>query len=590
MGPVTLRRRSARWARVGSAALLTLASTRADAFTYPEHFVMTHRALAAVDRAGPEAHSVLAELGAYFAGTPMSRGLPAGSPLLEEGKFDLADLPALAGDHAVTPHQLMRRWFWGPSTSRSCRWRSLGDALTDVDADAEGPSVCAERPENEPCNREAFLRTVRRYHDGSATLRSTYDIDMDLASADCAYICLAARGTSHFRLMGMPVQEAAAPGSPPNAASSYAKWHAIALSFASLSHDHPEARSRLRAVALIHELFALHFLQDGIAAGHIATPRGYGNMTTLATHDHHNRAGIAVVIPDTVCEHPSTSRFPRLWRHCRPGASTRARIHGDHAIAEGITRDPDDVTEELTELASEVSLNEVLREGVERSVLAPELREEVETALSAFERRTSSSCEADWDCPASAARVAALVQAMMARPDRMTALSMWPMAAAPARPPIERPGGHNLYFRFATELQPGLRGSVGAGYAFMAGKQSTRLVLAADLLVAYGSGRAGGGVHGAATIHWAELGGFSFLNELGVTLEAYPRAGRFDVYACPISYELTSDRTSVHAGLLGGLSAATSPDVGRWFVGLGVAATLHLERRQPLALAGLDRR
>jgi hypothetical protein len=178
---------------------------------------------------------------------------------------------------------------------------------------------------------------------------------------------------------------------------------------------------------------------------------------------------------------------------------------------------------------------------------------------------------------------------MAARPDRMTALSMWPAAAAPARPPIERPGGHNLYFRFATELQPGLRGSVGAGYAFMGAKRSTRLVLAADLLVAYGSSGAGGGVHGAATVHWAELAGFSFLNELGVTLETYPRLARFDVYASPLSYEIVSDRMSVHAGILGGLSAATSPDVGRWFMGLSVAATLHLERRQLPSLVGLNR-
>jgi hypothetical protein len=579
---------------------LTLVSAEARAFSYPEHFVITRHAIVAVEHADPAARPMIAEVGAYFAGTSMSHAVPADeSPSLEAGKFDLADIPALAGDHAATPHHLMRRWFWGPSTTRSCQWRNLGDALADIDAYAETPSVCADRPENEPCNREAFLTTVRQYHDGASTLRSTDDIDASLASADCAYVCLATRGTSHFRLPEVPVHVAASLATTPNAAFTYAKWHAVALSLAALSHDHPDApssggtppapRSRYRAAALIYELFALHFLQDGVAAGHIVTPRGYGNMTTLATHDHHNRAGIAVVVPEAVCDHPWVARFPKLARRCRPGAWNRARVRGDHAIADKAVQDPEDVTEELAQLLSEVSLQEVVQEGAEKIPVAPEFREDVAATLTAFERRTEADCAADWDCPESVPRITALIQATLSRPRRMEALSMWPVAAAAARPPIERPGGHNLYFRFATELSPDLRGSVGAGYAFMASKQSTRLVLAADVLVAYGSSLAAG-VHGAAMVHWAELGGFSFVNELGLTLEASMRAARFDVYACPISYEITSDRLSLHTGLLTGLSMATTPDVGRWFLGLGVAATLHLDRKAAAPLSGTERR
>jgi hypothetical protein len=590
---------------------LTLVSAQARAFSYPEHFVITRHAIVAVEHSDPGARPMIADVGVYFAGTSMSHAMPTDdSPSLEAGKFDLADLPALAGDHAVTPHHLMRRWFWGPSTTRSCQWRNLGDALADIDAYSEAPSVCADRPENEPCNREALLATVRRYHDGSATVRSTDDIDASLASADCAYVCLATRGTSHFRLPEVPVHVAASLAGTPNAAFTYAKWHAVALSLAALSHDHPDAhpswgtppdpRARYRAAALVYELFALHFLQDGVAAGHIVTPRGYGNMTTLATHDHHNRVGISIVVPEAVCDHPGAARFPKLVRRCRPGAGNLARVRGDHAISDGIVQDPDDVTEELAQLLSEVSLEEVVQEGTERSpvydggsapkpAVPPDLREEVEATLAAFERRTEADCAADWDCPESESRITALIQSAFSRPHRMEALSMWPVAALPARPPIERPGGHNLYFRFATDVSPGLRGSVGAGYAFMASKQSTRLVLAADLLVAYGSSLAGG-VHGAAMVHWAEIGGFSFVNELGLTLEASMRAARFDVYACPISYEISSDRMSLHTGLLGGLSMATSADVGRWFVGLGVAATLHLDRKAPGPLSGMERR
>jgi hypothetical protein len=171
----------------------------------------------------------------------------------------------------------------------------------------------------------------------------------------------------------------------------------------------------------------------------------------------------------------------------------------------------------------------------------------------------------------------------------MQALLMWPVTASPAPPPIERPGGHNLYLRFATALDPALRGSIGAGYAFMAGRQSTRFVLATDLVFAYGDNRAGGGLHGAATVHWAELWGFSFANEFGLTLEASSRVARFGVYGCPLSYELASDRMSLHTGLLAGLSTATSPETGGWFIGLGLASTLHLGRNQVVTERGSAR-
>jgi hypothetical protein len=570
----------ASWGAVGCAIFSTL---QARAFSYPEHFVITRHAIASVVRTDPNARALVAEAGAYFTGTSMS-GAPPDSPALEVGKFDLADLPALAGDHATTPHHLMRRWFWGPPSPRSCRWRNLGDALADLDAYSEPSSVCAERPDNEPCDRDALLSAVRQYHDGSSTLQSTEDMDGALATADCAYVCLAERNVLHFRLPGVPVETAATLADVPNAAHSYAKWHALALALAAVSHHHPEARVRYRAAALIYELFALHFLQDGVAAGHIVTPRGYGNMTALATHDHHNRTGIAVVVPEAACEHPFTARLPKLARRCRPGTSRRATVRGDHAIASGLSREPEDVSEELAELSAEVSLQEVLRENVAPTFPVRDFKDELEATLAAFELRTSSKCEADWTCSGRESHLLALIRLALARPGGMEALAMWPAVSAPTRPPIERPGGHNVYVRLATALAPNVRGSVGAGYAFMASKQSMRLVLAADAVLSYGQNIAGGGIHGAAMVHWAEVGGFSFLNEAGLTLDVSPRGARFDLYACPLSYELTADRMSLHAGLLAGLSPVASPDGARWFLGLGMAATLHASRNPPPAL------
>ena len=226
------------------------ASAPSGAFSYPEHVVLTRQAIAALQQSdGARLQRLLDEVQAYFEGAALST-----SSEVEAGKFQVADFPGLAGDHAASPLHLVQRWIRGPAVPGSCQWRAVTDAVADLDVFDEPPSVCVGRPNNAPCHRTEFLATVRRYTDGDRLLRSTSDIDGPLAAADCSYVCLAERGAGHFRLPGVPIRRAALRLDEPNAALSYTRWHSLALALASRSQERGAAGPRYRAVALVIEL------------------------------------------------------------------------------------------------------------------------------------------------------------------------------------------------------------------------------------------------------------------------------------------------------------------------------------------------
>jgi hypothetical protein len=129
-------------------------------------------------------------------------------------------------------------------------------------------------------------------------------------------------------------------------------------------------------------------------------------------------------------------------------------------------------------------------------------------------------------------------------------------------------------------------GSVGVGAAWAASMKGVGVVFGADA-VAYAAERPGVGVHAAAVIDWLKLGPVSFANEIGATVATIPGAplgARVEGYGCPMSYEWTSDTTTVHTGALGGVTQITGAERG-WFVGIGVSATLHGPRKHALNVA-----
>jgi len=554
--------------RCALAMAILAVSLPAEAFSYPEHFILTRHALKAERGSNSR---VWADLEHFFSDVPLSL-----ASRLDPEKFDLADIPALAGDHSVSPHHLVQRWLRGPSNAGSCQLRNLGDALGDITANTESPTVCASRVDNDPCNRNVLLAVVRQYQNGDEVVQSTADIDPQLATADCSYVCLAERGSTHFRLPNVPIEKASHTDTP-NAALSYARWHTVALLIAGRSHDRVEDAGHFRAVAMIYELFALHYLQDGVAAGHMITPSGYGNMTILATHDLYNRIGVSIRLSEAVCERLPADRFPRLRQQCaRPGHL--AVVRGDHAIADQtVAHDPADVTQELAEFVTEVSLHEVLAE-MSAPRIESTFQEESDATVAAFDT-SDPSCAADWDCPARDMRLGASIPGVWEH-DGFGALAMWPVLATPENPPplVTEPGGGNLYVRLTTELEHRMMGSgsIAAGYTFLARMKGRRLGLTAGAVLSYEASHVGLGVHGAAIVHWVHIGPVSFLNEIGMTVEGMQGShvqGKIAGYFCPISYDLTADRASLRVGILGGLTAG--PDPTGWTVGLGISATMQ---------------
>ena len=127
-----------------------------------------------------------------------------------------------------------------------------------------------------------------------------------------------------------------------------------------LEHGSPE-------LALLAEAVAVHFLQDSMAPGHLATPRDqFGDWQAGAVHDRHNRRGLPATLSGAVCE--GASRLlddprvdhiaqPSSWSHlqeskrldwgqlredlevlkesCRSGHSYTA--HGDRSLLPGTT-------------------------------------------------------------------------------------------------------------------------------------------------------------------------------------------------------------------------------------------------------------
>ena len=88
-----------------------------------------------------------------------------------------------------------------------------------------------------------------------------------------------------------------AKGAPLNALGAYSWFHVSAMYKAARyagENLSPEKRSDLILAALADEAFALHFLEDVYAAGHIAGTWGKAALRK-GTHDYYNEKGLEIV-------------------------------------------------------------------------------------------------------------------------------------------------------------------------------------------------------------------------------------------------------------------------------------------------------
>jgi hypothetical protein len=145
-------------------------------------------------------------------------------------------------------------------------------------------------------------RRLARAKDRSQRTNALRDSDIRLQRADQEYATRAGSNNVHFLLPRPSVDIEGADyvlrclreGAELNALGAYAWYHLSALEKASrLSRESltPEQVSALSLAALADEAFAIHFLEDTYAAGHVAGTWGDASQRK-GTHDYYNENGV----------------------------------------------------------------------------------------------------------------------------------------------------------------------------------------------------------------------------------------------------------------------------------------------------------
>jgi hypothetical protein len=189
--------------------------------------------------------------------------------------IDYAAFPAIAGDHSTSANDMLHNIL-------HTEW--ILD-VADVTARLKnGLAAAKNRSETESALRNSDLRLLK---------------------ADPDYVSRAGSNNVHFMLALTGVNTTAgnyfdscfSAGSELNLVGTYKWFHTSALLKAGrLSEGSltPEQRSALALAALADEAFALHFLQDAFASGHVAGIRG-NSALRKGTHDYYDENGLVVM-------------------------------------------------------------------------------------------------------------------------------------------------------------------------------------------------------------------------------------------------------------------------------------------------------
>lgn len=259
-----------RVAAVLAAFIVTLAPRVAQAWLYPEHRDIAD---AAVHKLPPEARAALdalwLEARAGFP-APLCAQMAAGDQGVAPTCVDFSAWPALAGDHSCSPRDLVHDVL--PS-----------DWVLPV-------STVAAETKVELANARSRTQKVNRL----ATA------NMKLQGADANYASRATSNIAHFLLprTGDEIvgyfRHTLAAGAPLNAIGIYVQQHLAALAAAQRFAQSPPADPKLRAEQarriLALEAFALHWLEDAFAAGHVVGTWGE-TAWRKGTHDYYSEFG-----------------------------------------------------------------------------------------------------------------------------------------------------------------------------------------------------------------------------------------------------------------------------------------------------------
>ncbi len=290
-----------RWRRMLVAAATWSMASAAFGWIYPEHRDIAVQAVQGLDAERRAAFDRLwQEARAGDEQRLCATGADAGQGVTP-ACIDWAALPAIGGDHSCSAADMLE-------TVRRSDW-----ILVVADVAAQLKEDLARIPVTAPAETQAetvpglIAEAQRRLADEASRaqrLNALRSADTRLQRADPQYARRADTNLAHFLLPRPdtnldPYAYAVLtlrPGAPLNAVGVYAWYHISALQKASrLAHEQlsPEERRALARAMLFDEAFALHFLEDVFAAGHVAG--SWGDVSQRkGTHDFYNQNGIEV--------------------------------------------------------------------------------------------------------------------------------------------------------------------------------------------------------------------------------------------------------------------------------------------------------
>ena len=272
------------------------------AFVYPEHRDI---AIKAVETLDPEHRAVFDRLWREARIAKEERLCEQGADSTQgvlPACIDWAALSAIAGDHSCSSQDLT-------GVVLESDWiLSVADVAAQLKLDLSRIDVLPPT-EQVPGSKDAirdFRRRIQTESAHAARLNALRTADNRLQRADPQYATRAGSNNAHFLLprpnTGMSPREYAGltmkAGSEISAIGVYAWYHLSAMQKATrLANEQfaPEERAALTRAMLFDEAFALHFLEDVFAAGHVAGTWG-GTAQRKGTHDFYNEAGLEVFL------------------------------------------------------------------------------------------------------------------------------------------------------------------------------------------------------------------------------------------------------------------------------------------------------
>ena len=282
-----------------SALVLAGLTGPALAWIYPEHRDI---AVLAVETLDPERKAEFDRLwGEARAGHEMRLCVQGADP--QQGVrpecIDWAALSGIGGDHSCSSAQMM-------DTVDNSEWiLKVAAIAAQLKVDLSRISTISSVHDQE---RASTIADFRHQFENEAAkaqrINALRTADTQLQTADAGYARRAGSNNAHF-LLARPrtdftideyVAATMKPGVPTNALGVFAWYHLSALQKATrLARESltPQQRSALAQAMLFDEAFALHFLEDVFAAGHVAGTWGEVSQRK-GTHDFYNENGLEV--------------------------------------------------------------------------------------------------------------------------------------------------------------------------------------------------------------------------------------------------------------------------------------------------------